>query len=395
MLRDVAGFDLGVPLSVARPVDTDAVRALVAEARTTGTPLVPFGRRTAYWRPLDFRDAIAVDLSSIAHVGIAAGVITAGAGALVRDVDDALRARGLAMPIVPDGYGDSTIGAMVATACTAGRGMGNGPFSRWVTGLTVVDGTATVLRTGAAAMLGLSPFVRDGFPDATDAFFGSEGCLGIVTEVHFRAAAPPHLALLRFSTPVTHTEDVLALGRLPLYDTLRATCEDGVTWNVEIFVQSHVSADEADARARMLGTRVGASPMPPPADPWAGPVDGHEEFARTRRLIGVDLIVPYDTAAPTARQVVAMAQRCAKAMHRRAALYLAPEFANIGLHLTYARDDDDGPREAAAFTSELQGVVPYRVGRTWPVPSDRAMLLRLKSMFDPDRILNPAHPLFR
>lgn len=82
--KDVAGFDLGVPAAWLAPRTTQDVRETVLAARSTQTKVVPVGHGSAYWRPLDLRDAYALDLRGLnwATLPSEASFASFGAGTL-------------------------------------------------------------------------------------------------------------------------------------------------------------------------------------------------------------------------------------------------------------------------------------------------------------------------
>jgi D-lactate dehydrogenase (cytochrome) len=154
------------------------------------------------------------------------------AGTTLRDLQAALasRARDWALPLDPTETGAS-VGGMVATNAAGSRGFRYGSTRDWVIGLTVelasgrtlelrrgehrADGTLVALEDGddepRAAQLALIPKPRTknavgyGFApggDVLDLFVGSEGTLGVVSDVTFRLqpAKEQRLAFLQFLT---------------------------------------------------------------------------------------------------------------------------------------------------------------------------------------------------
>jgi hypothetical protein len=88
----------------------------------------------------------------------------------------------------------------------------------------------------------------------------------------------------------------------------------------------------------------------------------------------------------------------------RTALYLAPGFVNLGMHTSVPRgapqDRLQAHRTRWLTALATHPVVPYRPGFAWPPemleklnPAQRTKLIQIKSIFDPDGILHPSHPL--
>lgn len=432
--RDISAYPLGTPALVARPADLAMLARMVSDAHAHAVKMVPVGRRTAYWRPLELGGAVALDLAALDHVRFDGDVVVCGAGAMIRPLDEALRARGLALPIHPDAFGDTSVGAMIASACTSGVGMGQGSIDRHVAGLTVITGDGRVLRTGAGgAWAHLPPFMRDGVPDLTGAFLGAEGALGVVAEVVLHARRAPWRARLVFTAPVDAAHKLAALGRElaqhGVVDTFRAVRESEREaprgWGVDLWISSPLSMDEARRRASWAAARVydtlqvtptvavedeaaRAGHGPAYDARWNGPIDAHTQFAARAQLVGMDVNAPYD-ALPSLLAVadaIQAEQLTHGVLQSRTALYLSAEFVNLGMHAAASHDPAEvawAHAHVARWLGRLSSerVVPYRLGRTWPQasvdairPEVRAAWQALKRHLDPKHLLNPTHPLF-
>ncbi|MEC9070966.1 MAG: FAD-binding oxidoreductase, partial [Myxococcota bacterium] len=236
--RDLCGHPLGSPAMWVVPRNTADVQHVVRAARLAGVSVVPVGKRTAYWRPLEYTGAVVLEMSGLNGLGHAHGSaepIWVGAGVEVRDLDEHLRRAGRRLACHPDAFGDTSIGAMVSTGFAAGCGLGTTGLDGLVAGLVVVLGTGEVLRTGAANALGHAPFTRAGLPDPTGLFYGSDGALGIVTEVAVRpwAVTPSVQVSAELPSDLISTLGVVELARSlrepGSYETLRcvAVAEPG------------------------------------------------------------------------------------------------------------------------------------------------------------------------
>lgn len=429
---DLSRHSLGIPLARVRPRDTGEVAQVVVAARAAGVPVVPAGQRTAYWRPLRFDGAVVLETSGLDRIeepDWEGGLVWCGAGATVRAVDDRLRAGGAALAAYPDAFGDTSVGAMVATGFCAGLGMGLATLSDLVGGLRVVLGTGEVLPTGAGLVLQASAFVRVGLPDPTELFFASEGALGVVTEVAIRLRPLAARTQLSWAVPAGPggVRAVVAFARRlrapGLYETLRATWERGPEaggaepLRVDLVLQSPLDAAELEGRVRAATALareclVGAPPPSRCAAPGDAPDpagDGHWARMGRGHFVGVDVVAPYgelEACWEVAEEVVARArQRPSRSL--RSALYFAPGFVNLGLHFVFEGTSDAAVREAhgliewaIARLAPLR-VIPYRWGRAWgPAlgpkldPVYRALVHDLKRRCDPDGILHPGASLF-
>ncbi|WP_167047352.1 FAD-linked oxidase C-terminal domain-containing protein [Salinibacterium sp. ZJ454] len=181
-LRDRSdGTATGEPRAVALPTSTEQVAAVVVVAAAHGVPIVPQGARTGLAGAAN-ASAGALLLSTermtrILEVDTADQVATVQAGVLTIDLDRAADAAGLFYPPDPGSYETSTIGGNVATNAGGMRCVKYGVTGDFVRQLTVVLADGRVLRTGHRTVKGVAGL------DLTSLFVGSEGTLGIITEV--------------------------------------------------------------------------------------------------------------------------------------------------------------------------------------------------------------------
>ena len=430
--RDVGGYRIGRPLAWFRPRTTADVAEIVQHARRAGRRVVPVGRATAYWNPLLFDGAYALDVSGLTSTSDGPtddSVVSFGAGALVADVEEALRARGAYLPLHPDAFGTTSIGATVAIGCVAGIGMGLGDIDQLVTGLTVVLGTGEIVKTGAANVLGAPPFIRTGMADPTGLFIGSQGSLGIVTEVHLRRWARPLFAHVHGelipkdeispgSSAVLRDaiRAVVDLKGRNLFDTFRISAVfagDEAGARLDAYVVSETGATElrerVDALRGALAERVPSCEFEvrtierdEPLARFRRPTDGLDYLMRNERLAAVDVLVPHshmDAALDVADEV--MREAHALGTHPRTALYASPDFINLGLHVATPQGDENRFHAATTrWANELRKLPcsPYRWGGVWrPIfdelvdPGYRSLLSGIRSVCDPDGVLS-AHP---
>ena len=435
--RDICRYDLGTPCGWVRPRSTSEVVTVVEAARTHGVALVPVGQRSAYWWPLQYDGALALDVSGLDAVGDIEAPhepVWCGAGATVRAVDEAFRAHGQVLPCHPDAYGDTSVGAMVATGFTSGCGVGTAGLDGMVGGLKVVLGTGEVLATGTGNVVAGRPFVRGGLPDLTGVFFASDGALGVVTEVAVRPWPAAHLAQLHLhmegSADRLLEVGCLAAGfRVPgVYETFRAVSvtephRDGPKGvDVDVLVRSPLGAAELDGRIATVqrafldacgqAPRVVAREEPGGTDRvprWWGEPGGAWEMLGPHQFVGVDVNLPYDRLVVCMQAADAIAQQARALPYRsiRRALYAAPDHLNLGLHMVFEAPGGDALPEAHALVAHGTqrfaglGVTPYRWGRVWGQamasdldPAYARCMQELKGLFDPDSILHPGASLW-
>ncbi len=179
-----------VPDAVARPPDAPAVADLLALAARTGAALIPYGGGTSVVggvtvRPSD-RPVVTVDLVRTAGLHALddhSGLATFGAGTLGPAIEAALEPHGLTLGHYPQSFEGSTVGGWVATRSAGQQSRGFGRIEALFGGghLETPRGPLD-LRPYPASAAG---------PDLREVVLGSEGRLGILTDVTVRASTRP------------------------------------------------------------------------------------------------------------------------------------------------------------------------------------------------------------
>ncbi|WP_326695960.1 FAD-binding protein [Streptomyces sp. NBC_01754] len=236
----------GVPLAVVRPRDTAEVAAVVRVAAAHGLPVVPQGARTGLVGGANAADgAVVVSLARLKRISVdaAGGLAVVGAGVVNADLGRAVALEGLDYPPDPGSWESSTIGGNVATNAGGMCCVKYGVTGRYVAGLTVVLADGAVLRCG-----GRGPARTAGY-DLTGLFTGSEGTLGIITEIVLRlrpARCPDRTLAAVFPTVAAACRAVTGIMGAGLAPSL-----------LELMDQTHLRAVE-DYRPSGLDTGAGA-----------------------------------------------------------------------------------------------------------------------------------------
>src|SRR5690349_20736963 len=156
-----------------------------------------------------------IGMSRIKEVNFADAVAVVEHGVFTADLKAAARAQELFYPPDPASMKDCTIGGNVATNAGGPRCLKYGVTRNYVIGLEVVLASGDVLRTGGRVHKNKTGF------DLIGLFVGSEGTLGVVTEITVRLLPlPPARATLSaaFATAAQAAEAVQAIfaaGFLP------------------------------------------------------------------------------------------------------------------------------------------------------------------------------------
>jgi glycolate oxidase len=188
--------DAGTPVAVVRPRDTAQVVAVVEIASAHRVPLVPQGARTGLAGAANAVDgAIVVSMTgmdAILDVDPAERIAVVQPGVVNATLRRAVAEVGLYYPPDPGSWESSTIGGNVATNAGGMCCVKYGVTAEYVLGLEVVLADGEVLRCGRRTAKGVAGY------DLTRLFVGSEGTLGIITEitVRLRPAADEPLTLV-------------------------------------------------------------------------------------------------------------------------------------------------------------------------------------------------------
>ncbi|WP_313072279.1 FAD-linked oxidase C-terminal domain-containing protein [Melaminivora sp.] len=180
--RDEGSISAPPPSAVVFAESTQDVQDAVRLAGQYGTPVIPYGAGSSLeGHLLAVQGGISLDVSRMNQVlSIDADdlTVTVQPGITRKALNEAIKHTGLFFPIDPGA--DASIGGMAATRASGTNAVRYGTMRENVLALQVVTASGEAIRTGTRARKSSAGY------DLTRLMVGSEGTLGIFTEVTLR-----------------------------------------------------------------------------------------------------------------------------------------------------------------------------------------------------------------
>jgi len=417
------------PDAVAHAASTEEVAAIAQICAAHRIPLVPFGAGTSLeGHVAALEGGVALDLSAmtgILRVDAPDLDCTVEAGVTRQQLNTHLRDTGLFFPVDPGA--EATLGGMAATRASGTNAVRYGTMRENVLGLTVILADGTLARTGGRARKSAAGY------DLTRLFVGSEGTLGIITEVTLRLYGIPEAvsaAVCAFAdiaaavaTATLVVQCGIPVARMELLDThaMQAVEEFsrlGHAAAPTLFLEFHGSAAGVAEQARAVGQIArdhGGAEFK-----WATTTEARNRLWRARhdfhyaslamrkgaKVWGTDVCVPISALA-----------ECIGRAHRDAAEnapFFVTTLGHVGdgnFHMGYLVDPGD-PRELAIARALNERLVRHAIALGGTCTGEHgvgygkaqfllaehgaeavALMRRLKAALDPLGLLNPGKVL--
>jgi alkyldihydroxyacetonephosphate synthase len=220
LLRRREGDASEAPDAVAAPGSSEETAALLGLCSELGVVVVPFGGGTSVVGGLGGRDpfdrpSITVDLRRMATVqslDVPSSLVTVGPGLRGPDLEEALGRHGLTLGHLPQSWEFATLGGYAATRSAGQASTGVGRFDDLVAGLTLATPSGVL-------ELGHPPASAAG-PDLLGVALGSEGTLGVITELRLRVRPKPAAAAYEGWSFRSWAAGLAALQQLARHDLL-------------------------------------------------------------------------------------------------------------------------------------------------------------------------------
>ncbi len=212
--RDESSFAAPPPSAVVFAASTADVADAVKLASQHNAPVIAFGVGTSLeGHVLAVQGGISIDvgrMNQVLAINAEDLTVTVQAGVTRKQLNEAVKSTGLFFPIDPGA--DATLGGMSATRASGTNAVRYGTMRENVLALQVVTASGEVIRTGTRAKKSAAGY------DLTRLMVGSEGTLGVITEVTVRLYPLPEAisaAICSFPSieaAVRTTIEVIQLG---------------------------------------------------------------------------------------------------------------------------------------------------------------------------------------
>jgi len=422
--RDESPFPVTPPEVVVFCESTDDVAAVVRLAGEHAVPVIPYGVGTSLeGHLLAVQGGVCVDLSrmtGVVQLNPEDLTVTVQAGVTREQLNREIRDQGLFFPIDPGA--NATLGGMAATRASGTNAVRYGTMRENVLGLTVVTAAGEVIHTGTRAKKSSAGY------DLTRLFVGSEGTLGVMTEVTLKLYPLPEAvsaAICHFEgidAAVRATIQVIQMGvpiaRCELLDVnavraVNAQSRLGLREAPMLLMEFHGS--EAGVKEQAESVQAITSELGGEDFQWASTPEERTRLWTARHkayFAGMQMnpgcrTVTTDTCVPISRLAEIIESSVADADASGLPYYIVGHVGDGNFHLAYLVREGDAGQRALAERMSLQmvqraialegtctgehGIGLHKMGFLLDEAGAGAvaMMRSIKRALDPKNIMNP------
>ena len=253
------------PDAVCFAETTEEVSAIVRLCAYEGVPVIPFGTGTSLEGHVQaIKGGVCIDLTgmnNVIQVNAEDLDCRVEAGVTRKQLNEYLRDTGLFFPIDPGA--DASIGGMTATRASGTNAVRYGTMRENVLGMTVVLPDGRIIKVGGRAKKSAAGY------DLTRLYVGSEGTLGVITEIQLRLHGIPEtmsVAVCQYptleaavNTVIMTIQSGIPVARIELLDDIqmdaciRYSNLEGYDVRHTLFYEFHGTAASATEQAEMVG----------------------------------------------------------------------------------------------------------------------------------------------
>jgi D-lactate dehydrogenase (cytochrome) len=351
--------DHAPPDVVVFPTSSDEVSALLKAAARHHAPVIPFGIGSSLEGHVNaFSGGMSIDFSRMNRVlQVNADDLdaTVEAGVTHRQLNKALNNTGLAFWVDPGA--DATIGGMAATRASGTTAVRYGTMREAVLALKVVLADGRLIRTGSRARKSSAGY------DLTRLFVGSEGTLGVITEITLRLFGLPEAisaAVCPFETMAGAVQTVMTtiqlgipVARIELLDEAQLDAVNhysklSCVLKPTLFFEFHGTSQQAVSESATAVQEIAAENGGPDFQ-WATTPEARSKLWAARHNAFYAAVALRPGCKPWTTDVCVPISRLAECVLEtradvQAAGVLAPLVGHVGdgnFHLIFPMDPDD------------------------------------------------------
>jgi D-lactate dehydrogenase (cytochrome) len=422
--RGESVYDAAPPEVVLFCESTDEVAFVVSQAASHSVPVIPFGIGSSLeGHLLAVQGGVSVDLSRMSRVlriNAEDLTVTVEAGVTREQLNREIRDTGLFFPIDPGA--NATLGGMAATRASGTNAVRYGTMKDNVLALTVVCADGSVMRTGTRARKSSAGY------DLTRLFVGSEGTLGVMTEITLKlyplpeavsaaicsfpsidAAVQTTIAVIQMGVPIARCEllDANAIRAVNRHSQL--ALREAPMLLME-FHGSEASVAEQAAIVQEIARDQGGADFE-----WARTPEErtrlwkarHESYFAALQSCPGCRCQSSDTCVPISRLAEAINESVDEAEASGIPYWIVGHVGDGNFHLSYLMDPNDTAECAAVEDLNVKMVrralrlegtctgehgiglhkMPYLLDEAGPTAV--AMMRSIKQALDPKNIMNP------